>query len=178
MPDRVRTIDRVRERLNRAIESDPATQTAFPIPKTLEPTRDPSALHEIEDLDRVLDPDAPSDDDEVTARPHERIAEAPPADPHLPEEISPEMLALGTQGGGSFRQEEDVPALEERTDHQIADTAVVPQVVGESTITASRLADVLDDVVEGEVPIPAADEDAAEPEPPAPRKRRRPRPRT
>jgi hypothetical protein len=124
---------------DRTIDSDPATAGALGVPKELEPTGDPAGLHtEGGDIDRMLDRDE-RDDDEVTARPHERDWRDRVPDPQNPEELAADAIALATQGGGSI--DEDDRDLEAEVDRDAIAAGIVPQLVGQATLESASVTD-------------------------------------
>lgn len=127
-----------RRDLDRAIDSDPANAGALGVPKELEPTGDPSGLHtEPDDIDRMLDRDE-RDADEATAQPHDRDSSQPAADPHVPEELAADAIALATQGGGSFREDDD-RTIEQYVDREAIAAGIVPQLVGQATLESASV---------------------------------------
>lgn len=120
---------------DRTIDSDPATEGALSVPKTLDDPGDPSGLHEERDVDRMLDHETRSEDDadvRVVARERPRN----PADPLAPEDLAADALTLASQGGGS-RLEEDDDGLEELVDREAMEAGIVPQLVGQATLDSS-----------------------------------------
>src|SRR5690606_29489226 len=95
---------------DRTIDSDPATQGALSVPKTLDDPGDPSALHEEPDVDRMLDRETRSED-EADVHLHERPRARNPADPLAPEDLAADALTLVSQGGGSLLDEDDEDGL-------------------------------------------------------------------
>lgn len=121
---------------DRSIDSDPATQGALSVPKVLEATGDPDGLHEDDDgLERALDREARTDDD-ATVHAHEKPGHEHP-DPLYPEELAADAIALATQGGGSFLDEDLQPSLEEHVDREALAAGIVPQLVGQATLESA-----------------------------------------
>lgn len=120
---------------DRTIDSDPATEGALSVPKTLDELGDPSALHEERDLDRMLDRETRSEDD-ADVRVHLRERPQNPADPLAPEDLAADALTLASQGGGS-RLEDDDEGLEEHVDREAMEAGIVPQLVGQATLDSS-----------------------------------------
>ncbi|AKF10753.1 hypothetical protein [Sandaracinus amylolyticus] len=128
-------MSRRRRDQDRTIDSDPATQPGLSVPKTFEPTTDPTALHEEQDVDRMLDREARSEDDADVHR-HERPPIDSPTDPQAVEELAGEAILLATQGGGSRRIEGD-DSLEEQIDRDAMEAGIVPQLVGQATLDSA-----------------------------------------
>lgn len=127
-----------RRRPDRTIDSDPATQGALSVPKTMEPSGDPSGMHREDDLDRMLDREGRGEDVPLTAQPHERRRHEPPADPQSPEELGEDAIALASQGGGSFLDDEG-DSLEAEIDRDAIASGIVPQMVGQATLEAASI---------------------------------------
>lgn len=144
---------------DRSIDSDPATQGALGVPKELEPTGDPAGMHREDDIDRLLDRANRSDDDDVTVRRHEHAHHDPHPDAQNPEELAADALALATQGGGSFLDDDEESGLEGDIDRDALASGIVPQLVGQATLESASIADeaALDEDDEGENEV---DEDA------------------
>ncbi|MDQ3031002.1 MAG: hypothetical protein M3Y87_01175 [Myxococcota bacterium] len=140
---------------DRSIDSDPATQGALSVPKEMEATGDPAGMHREDDLERLLDRDGRADDEGVTVRRHEHVHHDHHPDSQNPEELGEDALALATQGGGSFLDDDEESGLEGDIDRDAIASGIVPQLVGQATLESASITDeaALDD--EGEV-----DEDA------------------
>lgn len=123
---------------DRTIDSDPATQGALGVPKTMEPSGDPGGMHQDDELDRMLDREGRGGDVALTAQPHERRRHDPPADAQSPEELAEEAIALASQGGGSFLDDEE-ESLEGEIDRDAIASGIVPQMVGQATLESASI---------------------------------------
>jgi hypothetical protein len=123
---------------DRSIDSDPSTQGALSVPKSFEEPADRGGMHTEEGIERMLDHDARSDDD-ANVHPHEHPSHDRPTSAHVPEELAGEILALATQGGGSFLDDDDEESLEEHVDREALAAGIVPQLVGQATLESASI---------------------------------------
>lgn len=122
---------------DRAFDSDPATQGGMEAPdEASEPTGDPAGMHREDDIDRLLDREGRTDEG-ATVHLHDRAPHDRPADPQSPDELAADAIALATQGGGSFLEEEGEPSLEEEVDRDAMASGIVPQLVSQATLESA-----------------------------------------
>jgi hypothetical protein len=141
---------------DRGDESDPATGSSLDATGEVQPTGERSGLHQDSRVERLVDRDRRQADDPTTANVHDRPERWSP-DPHAPEDLGADAIALATQGGGSLLSDEDEPDdLESHVDREALASGIVPQLVSQASLESASISEpeVLDEGDEPEDDAP------------------------